>query len=215
MRRAFPCGPALYCITDTKLSPLGHAEQCRAMLAGGARIIQFRDKALSPAERLATARDMRAQCAAAGALFIVNDDAELALACSADGLHIGQDDMPPTKARARIGDAMLLGYSTHNRAQLEAALREPVDQISVGPVFGTTTKANPDPATGIGLVAEALTLCGERPVVAIGGINADNIGALRAAAPRAIVAVIGAIVASPDISEAVRRFRGVVGEAEG
>lgn len=210
MRRAFPRGPALYCITDTVLSPLGHAEQCRAMLAGGARIIQFRDKALGPAARLAAAREMRVQCTAAGALFIVNDDADLALACGADGLHIGQDDMPPAQARARIGEAMLLGYSTHSRAQLHAALREPVDQISVGPVFGTTTKANADAATGVELVAEALALCGNRPVVAIGGISAGNIRTLRAAAPGAIVAVIGAIVAAPDIAEAVRRFREMV-----
>ncbi|MEO8377813.1 MAG: thiamine phosphate synthase, partial [Candidatus Sumerlaeota bacterium] len=139
MQRAsnFPAGPELYCITDARLSGLSHQEQVAQMIAGGARIVQLRDKEMTDADFDITARDCQKLCRAAGAIFVVNDRAEIAAAISADGLHLGQDDFSPIAARRIVGNEMVVGTSTHNREQFLRALQEPVDYIAVGPVFGT------------------------------------------------------------------------------
>lgn len=206
-----PAGPDLYCLTD---SAGGDFEaQTRLLIAGGARIVQLRAKELGDADFLRVAQRMREMTAAAGVCFVVNDRLEAALACGADALHLGQDDLPVAEAVQRAGGRLRVGISTHNAAQLEAALAGPADYIAVGPVFGTRSKANPDPATGVELLAEAARRAGSRPVVAIGGIGESNMAAVQAAAPRALVAVISAVWSAQDPAAAVRTLRRRLGAA--
>jgi len=192
----------LYPLFDPRGAPENSLNQ---LIAGGVRVVQLRMKGASTAEIAQTARALLPRCRAAGVALIVNDDAEACRAADADGLHVGQGDMPPRQARAVIGAGRVIGVSTHSRAQFEAALREPVDYIAVGPVFGTMSKENPDPIVGLELVrwARART---DRPLVAIGGIDASNIAAVLDAGAD-IVAVIGALAACGDLTAEVRRLR--------
>ncbi|MCC6545740.1 thiamine phosphate synthase [Candidatus Sumerlaeota bacterium] len=211
--REFPKGPELYCITDARLSGLPHDVQASQMIAGGARIIQLRDKDIDDQAFLSAATSCQERCRAANALFVVNDRVEIAARINADALHLGQGDISPAKARAIVGNEMIIGVSTHDHAQFHRALDEPVNYIALGPVFGTTTKARPDPPPGMDLVREAAeTLRHDpRPLVLIGGINADNIREVQDLAPNAILAVIGAIVSKTfSIEERVRLFRGII-----
>ncbi|WP_338130419.1 thiamine phosphate synthase [Cohnella ginsengisoli] len=131
----------LYVITGEQYHP-GRplAEVIEAAIAGGADIVQLRDKNGSPAERLAKAKSLRALTRRHGVLFIVNDDAELALAADADGVHLGQDDMPLAEARRLLGSGMLIGISTHELSQALEAERAGADYVGVGPVYPTPTK---------------------------------------------------------------------------
>lgn len=206
--------PDLYCITDPALSGLPHEEQVRRMIEGGARLIQLRDKKTPTAELRRSAEACLALCREAGVLFILNDRVELAAEIGAPGVHIGQGDLAPAAARTTLGDDAVLGLSTHNREQFLRALDEPVDYIAVGPVFGTTTKVNPDPATGLELVEYASRLLegDHRPLVLIGGITAAHVPGLQLVAPRALLAVVGAIVRGGDsITRSVRDFRALLG----
>lgn len=200
----------IYCITDRTLSGLSPTEQTRLLLAGGARVIQLRDKDASQGDLLREGMAMRALTREAGALLIINDDVDIAMACDADGVHLGQDDLSPLEARHRTGHDFIIGISTHTSEQLRHATDGPVDYIAVGPVFGTTTKLNPEAATGVALVEEALRIAGTRPVVAIGGINAGNLAQIPSAC---CAAIIGAILKSDDIANAVRELRAARGLA--
>ncbi|HLL74057.1 MAG TPA: thiamine phosphate synthase, partial [Pyrinomonadaceae bacterium] len=131
--------------------------------------------------------------------------ADIALACGARGLHLGQDDLDPAAARRVVGDDLLIGYSTHNVEQAARAARLPVDYVAVGPVFGTRTKENPDPAVGLEGIARVRAALGpDAPLVAIGGITLENAPAVLAAGADS-VAVVSALVAEPD--EIERRTR--------
>lgn len=178
------------------------------MIAGGARLIQLRDKQLDDDALRPIARDCLALCRANGVTFVLNDRVALAAELQPDALHIGQHDLSPAEARAAVGDSVCIGISTHNREQFHAALSEPVDYIALGPVFGTTTKENPDPAVGLDMVREAAALLSgdARPLVLIGGITRANLPVLRATAPRALVAIIGAVLQDGAIEQNVREL---------
>jgi thiamine-phosphate pyrophosphorylase len=183
--------PALYPILDTEtlarrsISLVSAAEE---ILDAGARILQFRHKGFYSREVFDQLERVAALCRAANASLIVNDRADLALLAGA-GLHLGQEDLPPSEARRLIGRAAILGFSTHNEHQLRAAANEPVDYVAFGPIFGTASKENPDPVVGFTEVRRLRPLT-NRPLVAIGGIT-------RATAPAVLeagadsVAVIG------------------------
>ncbi len=206
--------PDLYCITDARLSGMRHEEQVTAMVEGGARLIQIRDKAMTAAEfALATERCI-AICRRSGVLLIVNDRVELAASIGADGVHIGQGDMMPIKARRIMGVKPIVGLSTHNLDQFRRALGEPVDYIAFGPVFGTTTKADADPTVGLEAVAEVVRLMegDPRPLVLIGGIDRERLPAVQDAAPYALIAMIGAIVSGGQIAQRVREMRAMIVE---
>src|SRR5918998_960246 len=145
--------PKLYPITDARLSGLSHAEQVRRLAAGGATLVQLREKHADPRDFQRAAAEAASVARALGVVLVVNDRADIALACGADGLHLGQDDLDPAAARRVVGDDLLIGYSTHNVEQAVAAARLPVDYVAVGPVFGTITKENPDPTVGLDGVA--------------------------------------------------------------
>src|SRR4029434_5499613 len=146
----------------------------RAVLDGGATLIQLRAKQLSSAAFLDLADAAVRLAHSYHASVIVNDRADIALMSAAAGVHVGQDDLPPSAARRLLGEEALIGFFTHSVVQVERALREPISYVAVGPVFGTRSKDTGYAAVGLELVGNAVRLAGELPVVAIGGITLDN-----------------------------------------
>jgi thiamine-phosphate pyrophosphorylase len=164
----------LYPLTDRVLSELSHAEQVSCLSEGGATLIQLREKTLSSldffseaAEALRVARERRVK-------IIINDRVDIALALKADGVHLGQDDLPPAVARELLGPNVVLGFSTHNLKQALLAMQLPIDYIAIGPIFSTTTKQRPEPTVGLDDLREIRQAVGTFPVVAIGGITSEN-----------------------------------------
>lgn len=162
----------------------------RAFLDGGARFLQIRAKQLPSSVFLSLCDDVVRMAQAYGAAVIVNDRADLARMSGAAGVHVGQDDLPPSAVRRIVGETAIVGYSTHDVRQLEAASQEPLTYVAVGPVFGTRTKETGYAAVGLDLVRTAQALARDRPVVAIGGITLEAAPAVIAAGA-ACVAVIG------------------------
>jgi thiamine-phosphate pyrophosphorylase len=180
----------LYFVVEAE--PAGRAadELLTAALAGGVDMVQLRDKHAADASLLTAAERFRRLCHEHGALFWVNDRPDLALAAGADGVHVGQDDMPPAEARRAVGPDLLVGLSTHAPEELDAALADPdVDQLSVGPVWETPTKEG-RPAAGLDYVEYAARRAGsERAWFAIGGIDPGNVEEVMAAGAERIVVV--------------------------
>jgi thiamine-phosphate pyrophosphorylase len=159
----------------------------RAALAGGAGMIELRDRE-EPAHAVErSAATFKRLADTYSGLFIVNDDPYLAHSLGADGVHVGQDDMPPAEAREILGPHAIIGLSTHSREQIEAAHSEPVDYISVGPIWETPTKEG-RPATGLELIKEAAELA-TLPWFAIGGISPQNAGEVVAAGAERVCVV--------------------------
>jgi thiamine-phosphate pyrophosphorylase len=195
------------------IGPLPDLEaRVEAALAGGVRLVQYRAKEgsldaagepLTDGERLRQAQALRQLCARHGALFVVNDRIDLALAVDADGVHLGQGDLPPAVARRLLGPERLLGRSTHAIHQLQQAVQDGCDYVGVGPVNATPTKPGREPV-GLAYVRQA---CAESPIpcFAIGGITAQEIPALRQAGASR-VAVVRAISAAPDPGAASREL---------
>ena len=169
----------------------------RAFLDGGATLVQLRAKQLGSAAFLDLADAAMRVASPYHANIIVNDRADIALMSGAAGVHVGQDDLPPSAARRLLGEAAVVGLSTHSVAQVERALREPISYVAVGPVFGTRSKDTGYAAVGLDLVASAARLAGELPVVAIGGINLENARTVIDAGATA-VAVISDLLVSND-----------------
>jgi thiamine-phosphate pyrophosphorylase len=176
-----------------------------AALRGGVDMVQLRDKELDDAALLGVAARFRSLCAEHGALFWLNDRPDLALAAGADGVHVGQGDQPVAEVRELVGDELLIGLSTHSPEQFEAALGSEADQLSVGPVWETPTKAG-RPAAGLEYVRHAAEHGGEVPWFAIGGIDEHTIGEVVTAGARRVV-VVRAIRDADDPEAAARRLR--------
>jgi len=192
--------PRLYAIIDPAQgggrSPL---EVAAALLAAGVRLIQFRDKHASSGE-LCTHAQRVAECVRkAGGVFIINDRADIALAVDADGVHVGQDDLPVDSARALLGPGKLIGYSTHVLEQVREADRSTADYVAFGPIFPTASKENPDRVVGLEGLGKARQVT-RKPLVAIGGITLENARAVIAAGADS-VAVIRGLVGAPDITQ--------------
>jgi thiamine-phosphate pyrophosphorylase len=192
----------LYFVTEVRP---GLEELLAAALAGGVDMVQLRDKSVSDDELLEAARVFRAAADARGALFWVNDRPELVAECGADGVHVGQDDMPVEQVRELVGPDVLIGLSTHTPGQFDAALGSEADQLSVGPVWETPTKEGRR-AAGLAYVRHAAERGGERPWFAIGGITPGNVAEVTAAGARRIV-VVRAIrdAADPEAAAAALR----------
>src|SRR5947209_8340722 len=158
----------LYPITDTARSGLSHAEQVERMIAGGATLIQLRDKTSAAREFHQQARLAIKIAKPRGARLIINDRIDIALAIGAAGVHLGQDDLPPAAAREILGPDAIIGYSTHSLEQARLARTLPVDYIAIGPVFETTTKANPHPTVGLHNLRRLRDALPTNPLVAIG-----------------------------------------------
>jgi thiamine-phosphate pyrophosphorylase len=174
-----------------------------SVLAGGCRLVQLREKTQPLAELLPLAQHLARRCREVGAIFIVNDRADLALAVGADGLHVGQDDLPARRARRVLRPGMILGVSTHDPDQARRAVADGADYVAVGSIFPTTTKPGFQ-LVGPDLIRRVRALV-PVPLVGIGGITADNAGAVLAAGADA-VAVISALCAAPDPEASTRDF---------
>ena len=190
--------PKIYPITDIGISGLSHAEQVERLAAGGATFIQMREKNLPPAQFFAEARKAVVELARQLSVrVIINDRLDIALATKADGVHLGQDDLPPEVARRILGNDAIIGYSTHNLDQAQRALSLPIDYLAIGPIFATTSKTDSEPVVGLnGLRAVART-ANRLPIVAIGGITFENARAVIEAGATS-VAVISALLAEKD-----------------
>ena len=203
---AFPTG--LYGITAEKFSAgRSNIDVVRQMLAGGIRLIQYREKRphKSFAEMLTECRAIRQLTREAGVLFIVNDYPDIAQLVDADGVHVGQDDFPVPEVRRLIGPDKLIGLSTHGPEQAAAAVRDGADYIGVGPIFSTQTKDDVCAPVGLGYLDHVVRTC-PLPFVAIGGIKEHNIGEVLAHGATT-VCLVTEIVGAADIAAAVRRLQ--------
>lgn len=211
----------LYLCTDARREQDDLAEFADAALSGGVDVIQLRDKG-SPGERRFGPMDARQQIAALailrvacrryGALLAVNDRADVALAARADVVHLGQDDLPVGYARKILGDRIIIGRSTHDPRQLDAAATEPgADYFAVGPCWPTPTKHG-RPAAGLNLVRSAAVLGADRPWFAIGGIDLIRLPEVVSAGARRI-AVVRAITTAADPCEAARHLKSALAKA--
>jgi len=203
----------LYVILDGQASGGRRLDELLdAVLAGGCRIVQLREKTLPPAGLFPLAQGLRRRCREAGALFIVNDRVDLALAVEADGAHVGQDDLPAREARRLLPPPMILGVSTHNQDQARRARDDGADYVAVGSMFPTGSKV------GFELVGPELVRRVRAdipvPLVAIGGITRDNLSQVMEAGADA-VAVISAVGNARDPAAAVRGFLETIRSAQG
>ncbi len=204
----------LYFVCEARPNGEGPGLLLDAALRGGADIVQLRDKDLDDDALVVASARFREAARDRGALFILNDRPDLVTACEADGVHVGQDDIPVAEARALAGPGTLVGLSTHSREQLDAANAAEgdarPDQISVGPVWETPTKSG-RPATGLELIRYAAVRA-TIPWFAIGGIDASNVGEVAAAGAERVV-VVRAIRDAVDPEEAARTLRSALDRA--
>lgn len=204
--------PRLYPILDLDLCRSRGIEPLAlltAFLAGGARLLQLRDKTSAGAERLAVADALVRRAHAAGARLVINDRADIARLTGADGVHVGQDDLAVEDVRRIVGPDALVGLSTHDEAQIEAAARTSATYIAVGPIYGTATKDTGYAARGLDLVRRAAQA--GRPVVAIGGITLERAPEVLAAGAASVAVISGLLTADP--AAMVRSFLQRLGEA--
>lgn len=203
--------PRLYVILDATLlnnSPLDCAQE---LAAAGVRLLQYRDKTASARDLLATSRELVSSLNSYGASLVVNDRPDIAVLAAAAGAHVGQEDLEPEQARAVVGDEMWVGTSTHNLDQFRRAAATSADYIAVGPIFPTSSKANPDPVVGLELIRQVRNLT-EKPIVAIGGITLERAASVIEAGADC-VAVIRDIVCAVKPGERARRFLDTLGAA--
>ena len=194
----------LYVIVDAQAAGgRDLVEVTQAVLRGGARVIQLRDKLHDKGDVLPVARRIRDLCDRHNAVFIVNDHADLAVACDAHGLHLGQHDLPVAEARAILKPYQIIGTSNALVEEAAESERQGADYLAVGAIFPTGTKERTRPA-GLGTLSEVKARAAA-PVVAIGGINLDNVSEVARAGADA-ACVISAVVGAPDPEAAARRL---------
>jgi thiamine-phosphate pyrophosphorylase len=203
MRKTFVL-PRVYALTDVRMSGLSHAEQVELLSDGGASLVQLREKDLGPREFYEQAKAAIAVAAQRGVHLIINDRVDVALAVGADGVHLGQDDMPPDAARELVGPDAIIGYSTHNINQAIAATKLSIDYLAIGPIFNTTTKADTAPVLGLDGLRAVRQAIGEFPLVAIGGITPGNAREVIAAGADSVAVISALLSNSTGITEATR-----------
>ena len=203
---------SLYLVLDPDLcAGIGMVETARLAIAGGATMVQLRDKHAGTIRMIETGRALKQALDGTGALLIVNDDVEAAIAIGADGLHIGQEDMDAMRARTMIGPDMILGLSVESEALANAVDPDLVDYTGVGPVFATPTKTDHKQPIGFDGLAR-LVKASPVPSVAIGGLKADHVAQVFAAGARGL-AVVSAICGTPDPEAATRRIAAEIRKA--
>lgn len=203
-------GTGLYLVTEDAVAQQRRLDAVAKALAAGARVIQLRDKRTPRRLLLEEARAMKSLCSDWGAAFVINDDVALAWCCDADGVHVGQDDLPASEARRLLGEGKLVGLSVSAVHEAEEADRLAVDYIGVGAISATPTKVDAE-LGGIDLLRHVRRVT-TKPLVAIGGIDASNAAAVFEAGADA-VAVVRGVFAQPDIPEAVRHLLGIAKRA--
>lgn len=204
-------GVKLYVLLTKSLTTEPLEEVACAVLEAGAHAIQIREKRRSDEKLLSQARRLKRLTDQFGALLIVNDRPDIAILSEADGIHLGQDDLPVTEVRKIVGPNILIGLSTHNGDQVRSAALLGADYIGIGPAFATTTKGY-DVGIGLAQLAELATLS-PLPTVAIGGIKLENVRDVLKAGVQAI-AVCSAIISTRDPHMATKRFLSAIREVE-
>lgn len=202
-RPMLPRGPYLLC-DDTVLPEVPLVDKAARLVAGGARVVQLRMKRTPPRAALAAAREVSALCRRAGVLCLVNDRVDLALLAGADGVHVGDEDLPPEAARELLGPGRLVGVTARGVEGARAARAAGADYVGVGPLFGTTTKQVPAPVLGLEAFA-AVVRDSPLPVVGIGGVGLENIARVASTGAHGAAVVSDALLAG-DIAERVRRL---------
>lgn len=192
--------PTIYPLTDDSAPDISLVEQFVQFVDAGAEIVQLRAKRSTSAEIFAAASEMLKLTRRQNVKLIINDRVDIALAVGADGVHLGQTDLSPIEARRLLGDAAIIGYSTHNVDQLSSAIKMPIDYIAIGPIFPTETKSDTDPIVGLDMVRQARSIVGDMPLIAIGGISTDNAASVIAAGADSI-AVISTLLSEAKIGE--------------
>ena len=167
-------GSQLYPITDRHLSGLSHVEQVAQLSDCGTTLIQLREKIDPPSQFYADAEIALRVARERGVKIIINDRVDIALALDADGVHLGQEDLPPEAARRILGDKAIIGFSTHNIEQVRLASQMSIDYVAIGPIFATATKPSSNPAVGLEGLENIRRAVGDLPLVAIGGITSEN-----------------------------------------
>jgi thiamine-phosphate diphosphorylase len=196
--------PRLYVILDAALVTIPETECAERLAASGVRLLQYRNKRASARELFESSKRLSSLLIPKGVTFVVNDRADVAAAAEASGVHVGQEDLRVEAARSVIGEGKLVGISTHNVEQFKDAAATSADYVAVGPVFSTSTKANPDPVVGIELIRRVRTLT-DKPIVAIGGITLERAaGVIQAGADS--VAVVSDILRAPDPGRRARQY---------
>jgi thiamine-phosphate pyrophosphorylase len=180
--------PRLYVILDATLLNNSPYDCAQELAAAGVRLMQYRDKAASAREVLQTSRELVLSFKPHGASLVVNDRPDVAALAGAAGVHLGQDDLSPEQARAVVGKEMWIGASTHSPEQFRRAAATSADYIAVGPIFATTSKANPDPVVGLELLRQVRPLT-DKPIVAIGGITLERAASVIAAGADSVAVI--------------------------
>jgi thiamine-phosphate pyrophosphorylase len=202
----------LYVITDPALGGHGHAAVARAAFAGGADVVQLRDKAALPASLVDVAREIQDMAERAAGLFVVNDDLELARAADAGGLHLGPEDLPLDEARRSWPRPRVLGGSARRVDRARRLADAGADYLGVGPVFGTATKSGAPPAIGLRVIEE-IARAVSIPLIGIGGIDASNARRVIEAGARG-VAIVSAVAGAHDPESATRSIRRALDEPD-
>lgn len=202
-RPHLPRGPYLLC-DDSVLPEVSLVDKAARLVAGGARVVQLRMKRTPVRDALAATRRVVALCRRAGALCLVNDRVDLALLADADGVHVGDEDVPAQDARALLGPGRLVGVTVRDGVGARAAHAAGADYVGLGPIFPTSTKQVPAPVLGLEVFA-AVVRDSPLPVVGIGGVGLSNIASVAAAGAYCAAVVSDALLAE-DITERVRRL---------
>jgi len=197
--------PRLYVILDAALITFPERECALSLAEAGVRLLQYRNKSAPARRYLESSRELAESLRPRGVSFFVNDRPDVAALAGATGVHVGQEDLDVEQARRVLGQDKLVGVSTHNLEQFERAAASSADYIAVGPIYDTSTKANPDPVVGVDLLRRVRGLS-DKPVVAIGGITLANARAVMSAGASA-VAIITDLLPSGDLGEIEARVR--------
>lgn len=206
--------PRLYAVLDAaQVGERSVFDVCDALLAGGVRWIQYRDKGATSKHLFDNSRRLLRRIREAGGTFIVNDRADIAAAVGANGVHVGQDDLPVDMVRAAVGAERIVGFSTHTIPQVRQAEQSSADYAAFGPIFATPSKEKPDPVVGLDGLRSARQVA-RKPLVAIGGITLERAGEVIAAGADS-VAVISDLLRASDISARARAFLSALEESEG
>jgi thiamine-phosphate pyrophosphorylase len=203
--------PRLYVILDSALLTIPAQECAQELAEAGVRLLQYRNKLASARELLNSSRNLACLLTPLGVSFVVNDRPDAAVLAGASGVHVGQDDLEAEQARVLVGNDKWVGVSTHNIEQFRKAAKTSADYIAVGPVFATTSKANPDPVIGVEFIRRARTLT-DKPIVAIGGVTLENAASVIEAGADC-VAVISDILRAPNRGQRARQYLELLGAA--
>jgi thiamine-phosphate pyrophosphorylase len=198
--------PTIYPITDKTLSRLSHAEQVARLIDGGASLIQLRDKHSPPKDFLRDAEAAKRIADQNNVKLIINDRVDIAMAIDAAGVHVGQSDIPVEIVRRLLNQESIVGFSTHTLRESEMAGQTPADYLAFGPIFTTDTKADREPAVGLELLKSAVRINRGVPLVAIGGISAENCRAVLAAGASSVAVISAAVGDGANITKNMRRL---------